>query len=142
MPFLFCNIGDVCHYASRTSTSYWLSAGVDIPMMPTEDREIFGQISRCAVCQAPAPILTMHSQTSIPPNCPSGWSALWEGYSFLMVNNLAYYHEITNDIFRILCSAMHELYHLHHDVTISKLKMYTYFIPKICDSEILIDVGI
>lgn len=34
MPFLFCDINDVCNYASRNDKSYWLSTNGPIPMMP------------------------------------------------------------------------------------------------------------
>lgn len=41
-------------------------------------------ISRCAVCEAPAMVMAVHSQTIQIPPCPSGWSSLWIGYSFVM----------------------------------------------------------
>nr|KAG5693532.1 hypothetical protein BaRGS_019858 [Batillaria attramentaria] len=34
MPFLFCNMNNVCNYASRNDRSYWLSTNAPIPMMP------------------------------------------------------------------------------------------------------------
>ncbi|KAL0183857.1 hypothetical protein M9458_019553, partial [Cirrhinus mrigala] len=40
MPFLYCNPGDVCYYASRNDKSYWLSTTAPIPMMPVEEAEI------------------------------------------------------------------------------------------------------
>lgn len=84
---MFCNIGHVCTYASRTATSFWLSTGHPIPMMPVgSDHEVKRHISRCAVCQSPAPLLTIHSQTTSPAQCPEGWSTLWHGYSFVMVS--------------------------------------------------------
>lgn len=42
--------------------------------------------SRCAVCEAPAMVMAVHSQTIQIPPCPSGWSSLWIGYSFVMVS--------------------------------------------------------
>lgn len=36
MPFLYCNINNVCNYASRNDKSYWLSTTAAIPMMPVE----------------------------------------------------------------------------------------------------------
>ena len=86
MPFMFCNIGEVCRYASRTATSYWLAANISVPMMPVGDENLRDYIGRCSVCQAPGPLLTVHSQSSIVPRCPNGWTPLWEGYSFVMVN--------------------------------------------------------
>lgn len=32
MPFLFCNINDVCNFASRNDYSYWLSTPEPMPM--------------------------------------------------------------------------------------------------------------
>ncbi len=87
MPFMFCNIHSVCTYGSRTSTSYWLATGESVPMMPVgDDSEVRRHISRCSVCQAPAPLLTLHSQQNDVPACPRGWTKLWQGYSFVMVS--------------------------------------------------------
>ena len=41
---------------------------------------------RCAVCEAPAMVMAVHSQTIQIPQCPAGWSSLWIGYSFVMVS--------------------------------------------------------
>lgn len=43
-------------------------------------------LSRCAVCEAPAMVMAVHSQTIQIPPCPNGWSSLWIGYSFVMVS--------------------------------------------------------
>lgn len=32
MPFLFCNINNVCNFASRNDYSYWLSTPEPMPM--------------------------------------------------------------------------------------------------------------
>lgn len=40
---------------------------------------------RCAVCEAPAMVIAVHSQTIMIPPCPRGWDSLWIGYSFVMV---------------------------------------------------------
>jgi len=85
MPFMFCGMNGVCTHSKRTSTSYWLATDKDVPMMPLEDdREIATYLSRCAVCQAPTPLLTVHSQSVDIPFCPPGWKQLWTGYSFVM----------------------------------------------------------
>lgn len=47
-------------------------------------RDFFG---RCVVCEVPANVIAMHSQTISIPDCPAGWTGLWIGYSFLMVSN-------------------------------------------------------
>lgn len=43
--------------------------------------------TRCAVCEAPAVVIAVHSQTIQIPRCPQGWDSLWIGYSFMMVWN-------------------------------------------------------
>lgn len=47
---------------------------------------------RCAVCEAPAMVIAVHSQTIQIPTCPSSWEALWIGYSFMMVRRYTYTH--------------------------------------------------
>lgn len=42
-------------------------------------------VSRCVVCEAPAMVIAVHSQTIQIPSCPPGWDSLWIGYSFMMV---------------------------------------------------------
>lgn len=86
MPFLFCDFNNVCSYASRNDRSYWLSTSQSIPMMPVEEGEIRRYISRCVVCEAPANIIAVHSQSLSMPDCPTGWTGLWIGYSFIMVS--------------------------------------------------------
>lgn len=85
MPFSYCNSA-ACHYASRNDKSYWLSTNNPLPMMPVSCGEIYQYISRCAVCEAPALAVAIHSQNTSVPSCPVGWSSLWIGYSFLMVS--------------------------------------------------------
>lgn len=45
-------------------------------------------LNRCAVCEAPAVVIAVHSQTIQIPHCPQGWDSLWIGYSFMMVWNM------------------------------------------------------
>lgn len=95
MPFLVCDFNNVCNYASRNDRSYWLSTSAPIPMMPVEENEIRRYISRCSVCEAPANVIAVHSQSLTMPDCPSGWSGLWIGYSFVMVSKfdcISYLH--------------------------------------------------
>lgn len=40
---------------------------------------------RCVVCEAPSNVIAVHSQSLDIPSCPSGWSGMWIGYSFVMV---------------------------------------------------------
>ncbi|KAG6932231.1 collagen type IV alpha 4 chain, partial [Chelydra serpentina] len=84
MPFVYCNINQVCYYASRNDKSYWLSTAAPLPMMPLSEDEIQPYISRCAVCEASAQAVAVHSQDQSIPQCPLNWRSLWIGYSFLM----------------------------------------------------------
>jgi len=84
MPFLFCDVNNVCNYASRNDKSYWLSTNAPIPMMPVSEAAIRPYISRCVVCEAPSNVIAVHSQSFTIPDCPQGWSGLWIGYSFVM----------------------------------------------------------
>ena len=88
MPFMFCNINNVCHVASRNDYSYWLSTPEPMPMSmaPIRGRALTPFISRCAVCEAPTHVIAVHSQSINYPDCPDGWSGLWIGYSFMMVS--------------------------------------------------------
>ncbi|XP_008834766.1 collagen alpha-6(IV) chain-like, partial [Nannospalax galili] len=85
MPFIYCNINEVCHYARRNDKSYWLSTTAPIAMMPVGQTQIPHYISRCSVCEAPSQAIAVHSQDVTTPLCPLGWRSLWIGYSFLMV---------------------------------------------------------
>lgn len=85
MPFMFCDFGNVCNYASRNDKSYWLSTNAPQPMMPIFQQDIKPYISRCSVCEAPANVIAVHSQSVHVPDCPRGWSMLWIGFSFAMV---------------------------------------------------------
>lgn len=86
MPFLFCNTDSTCRYASRNDYSYWLSTDELLPggMPLISGDSLKNYISRCTVCEARANVMAIHSQTSIIPECPSGWAGLWLGYSFVM----------------------------------------------------------
>lgn len=86
MPFMFCNINNVCDYANRNDYSYWLSTMEPMPMSmtPIPAPEVGRYISRCSVCEAPTRAIAVHSQSMAIPECPGGWEELWIGYSFLM----------------------------------------------------------
>lgn len=84
MPFLFCGINEACSYASRNDKSYWLSTNVPIPSKAVQEDEIRKHVSRCSVCESPANVMAVHSQANYYPECPTGWSQLWIGYSFAM----------------------------------------------------------
>uniref|UniRef100_A0A669PMC3 Collagen IV NC1 domain-containing protein n=1 Tax=Phasianus colchicus TaxID=9054 RepID=A0A669PMC3_PHACC len=86
MPFLFCNTNDVCSFASRNDYSYWLSTATAMPvdMAPISGKALEPHISRCIVCEGPAMVIAVHSQTTAVPACPGGWISLWKGFSFVM----------------------------------------------------------
>lgn len=86
LPFAYCNIHQVCHYARRNDRSYWLASTAPLPTRPLSEEEIRPYISRCAVCEAPAQAVAVHSQDQSIPPCPRAWRSLWIGYSFLMVS--------------------------------------------------------
>lgn len=65
-------------HATGNDRSFWLS-------VPNADNLIENKISRCVVCQVPRTVITLHSQKTDVPDCPSGWKGLWKGYSFLAV---------------------------------------------------------
>lgn len=85
LPFIFCDLTK-CQYASRNDFIYWL-ATVSKPagMKLISGKAIEPYISRCSVCEAPSTVIAVHSQDTTKPNCPFGWDALWDGYSFLMI---------------------------------------------------------
>lgn len=85
MPFIRCDIGNVCNFAQNNDLSYWLSTTLPIPKTPMEGQNIRQYISRCSVCEAPANVIAVHSQSETIPNCPNNWVRLWDGYSFVMV---------------------------------------------------------
>jgi len=86
MPFLFCDLNNVCNYASRNDYSYWLSTPEPMPMMmnPINGEEITKYVSRCSVCETPTHVIAVHSQSMEIPDCPVGWQEMWIGFSFLM----------------------------------------------------------
>uniref|UniRef100_A0A8D2L693 Collagen IV NC1 domain-containing protein n=1 Tax=Varanus komodoensis TaxID=61221 RepID=A0A8D2L693_VARKO len=86
MPFLLCNPNNVCRFASRNDYSYWLSTAEPMPsdMAPISGKALEPYISRCSVCEGPAMIIAVHSQTASVPPCPQGWQSLWKGFSFVM----------------------------------------------------------
>jgi len=88
MPFLFCDIGNVCHYASRNDYSYWLSTNepMSASMAPFEPKDLPSHLSRCVVCESPTPVFAVHSQSQRVPACPDGYDLLWTGYSFVFTS--------------------------------------------------------
>ncbi len=85
LPYLRCDHTNVCYYGQTNDLTYYLSTTEPMPMMPVQRDQIRPYISRCAVCEAPANVMSFHSLSMTPPPCPSGWNILWQGYSFVMV---------------------------------------------------------
>lgn len=85
MPFLFCDVNNVCNYAQNNDDSIWLSTdeAMSMTMAPIQAREVEKYISRCAVCETTTRVIALHSQSMTIPNCPESWEELWYGYSFL-----------------------------------------------------------
>jgi len=86
MPFMFCNINNVCSFAQSTDYSYWLSTPQPMTNMmnPVSGEDIRPYISRCTVCETDSPIMAIHSQTRDIPDCPHGWDQVWIGYSHVL----------------------------------------------------------
>lgn len=86
MPFMFCNLNNVCSYAENNDDSIWLTTGEPMPMSmtPIPSRELEKFISRCAVCETTTRLIALHSQSMEIPDCPQGWEESWIGYSYYM----------------------------------------------------------
>lgn len=86
MPFMFCNLNNVCSYAENNDDSIWLTTGEPMPMSmtPIPSRELEKYISRCAVCETTTRLIALHSQSMEIPDCPGGWEEAWIGYSYYM----------------------------------------------------------
>merc|ERR1712159_418336 len=83
IPQTFCGIDQICRHANRNGKSYWLTTSEPIPTMAVEADSVKPYNSKCNVCEAPANVMAVHSQSSKVPECPRGYNALWLGYSFL-----------------------------------------------------------
>ena len=61
MPFMFCNLNNVCHVSSRSDYSYWLSTDEPMTQMmnPVQGTAIRPYISRCIVCETPTQVRTI-----------------------------------------------------------------------------------
>lgn len=88
MPYMFCDINNVCSYAENNDDTLWLSTEEPmLPMMnPIPATDIQNYISRCSVCESRTSIIAVHSQSMVLPDCPFDWEELWVGYSYLMVS--------------------------------------------------------
>jgi hypothetical protein len=85
-------------------------------MMPVQRDQIRPYISRCAVCEAPANVMSFHSLSMTPPPCPNGWNILWQGYSFVMVCYIRKY--------RITDQFVYMSFRWHNDVFLFVSKIF------------------
>jgi integrin beta 8 len=86
MPFMFCNLNNVCSYAENNDDSIWLTTGEPMPMSmtPIPAREMEKYVSRCVVCDSTTRLIALHSQSMEIPDCPQSWEEAWIGYSYYM----------------------------------------------------------
>lgn len=86
LPFTACHSNGSCG-ESAGDYSNWLAAGYseadEGAEIPEQNIEQF--VSRCSACEVEGALLTLHSQTTELPDCPSSWDTFWTGYSFLSV---------------------------------------------------------
>jgi len=76
--------GDLCDHITTWNFAMWLTTSKLGSGAITGIENIIPYISRCSVCEKPAPVLVRHNMTPspTPPVCPDGWKKLWDGYSF------------------------------------------------------------
>lgn len=98
MPFMFCNLNNVCSYAENNDDSIWLTTGEPMPMSmtPVPAREMEKYISRCSVCETTTRLIALHSQGMEIPDCPQGWEEAWIGYSYYMQTSDTHGHSHQN----------------------------------------------
>ena len=85
LPIIQCDNPKQCDYYTSKDYAMWLTTyNSDQPPISEIDN-IIPIISRCSVCEKPAPVLVRHNITPspTPPACPDGWTKLWTGYSFM-----------------------------------------------------------
>lgn len=78
--FVECE-GNICDYHTGNDYTFWLSIG-NLSFSTASDAIAASRTSRCRVCSGSAKVFARHSQTTTKPSCPSGYTELWEGYSF------------------------------------------------------------
>ena len=123
MPFIRCDIGNNCYFAQNNDLSYWLSTNMAIPKTPMEGLEIQKHISRCTVCEAPSNVISVHSQTGKNPQCPDGWSRLWDGYSFVMVRIFLNFKQQYNSISLCACNLTFSIEDLVQKAAVKRFKV-------------------
>jgi len=100
--YSYCSVPPDC---GRVSTASWLS-------------DHNASISRCTVCHIRSIPLTLHSQSTTTPSCPSNWSPLWQGFSHIQVNDIVVtsYHWSMISLFRMFWANLERVWHLQGPV--------------------------
>ena len=80
IPYTDCTPGAPCQRNQLSMQAIWLLAREANTSTQVPFSRLEGAVSRCAVCMAKAPIITLHRQTQ----CPSKTRQLWQGYSLAM----------------------------------------------------------
>lgn len=76
-----------CDYQTAGDLTTWLGTkdsnnDFNVDMNQTSGKNTaMDRISRCVVCMGKKPIVVKHSYSGTTPDCPGGWSELWQGYS-------------------------------------------------------------
>ena len=79
--------GTRCRSAPEKASSFWLTARQDgAAEVEMASQESQAYVSRCSVCVVQGAVVTLHSQSPAPPDCPPQWVSLWTGYSYLAVS--------------------------------------------------------
>ena len=66
-------------FSDTDSPMFWHAAE---DVAPDNGRQREELVARCSVCEVERTLLTVHSQSTQLPDCPSGWSSLWAGFSY------------------------------------------------------------
>jgi hypothetical protein len=83
IPGVECGGWNSCDFDTSDDFGYWLSAVQSDSGTLTGTASILPIVSRCIVVEAPKAVLTRHTQTTSVPGEISGWTKLWDGYSYL-----------------------------------------------------------
>ena len=82
MAWTECSLG-ACDHKSGHDFTIWLSALSNTSNVRSITySSLSTRVSRCRACEGNKPIIARHSMTTSNPNCPTGWTSLWTGYSY------------------------------------------------------------
>ena len=63
--------------------SWHVAEDVDGDEGGSDESALGRMVGRCSVCAVERTLLTLHSGSTRPPLCPSGWDGLWDGFTYL-----------------------------------------------------------